>query len=96
VPQPKRIYGYYVLPLLMGDELVARFDIKSDRQAGLLRVAGAYVEPGAPPAAVADAAASELLTLSHWLGLNGVTVARRGTLADALRRAVAARAKPQL
>jgi uncharacterized protein YcaQ len=90
VPQPKRTYGYYVLPLLMGDELVARFDLKSDRQAGQLSVAGAYIEPDAPVATVADAAAAELRSLSGWLGLDGVRVARRGTLADPLRRALAA------
>jgi hypothetical protein len=91
VPQPKRTYGYYVLPLLMGDQLVARFDLKADRQAGQLRVAGAYIEPTVQAdQELAEAAASELTALANWLGLGGVTVAGRGTLAHPLRAAVAA------
>ena len=46
-------YGYYVLPMLLGDELVARFDLKSDRKASALLVRGSYVEPGANVEAVA-------------------------------------------
>jgi uncharacterized protein YcaQ len=90
VPEPKRRYGYYVLPLLLGDELVARFDLKADRKASVLRVNAAHAEPGADPATVAEAAAVELGALRAWLGLGAIAVGRRGTLAPALRRAVAA------
>jgi uncharacterized protein YcaQ len=89
VPAPKRVYGYYVLPFLLGDRLVARVDLKSDRQAGVLRVHGAFAEPGVDTVRVAEELADELRLLSEWLELGGVSVARKGDPAAALRREVA-------
>lgn len=88
VPAPKRRYGYYVLPLLLGDALVARFDLKADRKASELRVESAHAEPAAKAPAVAAAAAAELVRLRAWLGLARVRVGGRGNLASALRKAV--------
>ena len=88
VPEHLRTYGYYVLPLLVGDELVARFSLKADRRGGTLRVSGSYLEPGTSRDTVAEAAASELAGLGSWLGLESIEVAAHGNLADALAKAV--------
>ena len=89
VPAPKRVHGYYVLPFLLDDRLVARVDLKSDRQAGVLRAVGAFAEPGVDVAEVAHELADELRLVSEWQGL-GARVGRKGYLAPALRRAVEA------
>ncbi|MCO1654467.1 winged helix-turn-helix domain-containing protein [Pseudonocardia humida] len=92
VPEPKRRYGYYVFPFLLDGDLVARVDLKSDRAAGVLRVPGAFAEPGADVPRVAAELAAELVTMAHWLGLGDVVVGDRGDLAAALAAAVAAHA----
>ena len=83
VPEPKRQFGYYVLPFLLGDQIVGRVDLKADRKARVLLVKAAYSEPWAPPQTVEELAL-ELRDLAGWLGLGDIEVGDRGDLAPAL------------
>jgi hypothetical protein len=88
-PAPKRVFGYYVLPFLLGDRIVARVDLKSDRQAGALLAHGAFAEAGVKADAVVGPLARELHAMAAWLGLDRVVVGSKGDLSRPLARAAA-------
>ncbi len=85
-PKHKRTHGYYVMPFLLGDRLVARVDLKSDRTQNRLLMLGGHAEPGIDPKEIAPALNSQLKTMATWLGLGRVTLKSRTELANALRR----------
>ncbi len=87
-PAHKREHGYYVLPFLMGERLVARIDCKHDRANGVLRAIAVHAEEGVPHDAVAKALAIELRAFAKWLGAHDVAAGSSGDLAPALTRAL--------
>jgi uncharacterized protein YcaQ len=92
-PAEKRQYGYYVLPFLLGDTIVARVDVKADRPAGVLRVLATYAQPGAPAETAAEML-EEFKLMQSWLGLEKMEIAPKGDLGPALAKlARAGRAK---
>jgi uncharacterized protein YcaQ len=86
VPKDKRVYGYYVMPFLLGEELAARVDLKSDTKTATMIVEAAYQEPTDEPRDVVGPLAAELRLMAEWLELERIVVADRGDLAGPLRR----------
>jgi hypothetical protein len=90
VPEHKRKWGYYVLPFLLGDRIVARVDLKADRSRGQLLVRSAHAEVGIDKDRTVSRLADSLRELAAWLGLDTVKAARRGPFARKLYAALRA------
>ena len=87
-PAEKRVHGYYVLPFMHDNAIVARVDLKANRQASALEVRAAHLEPGAKASQTAAALARELKRMRRWLGLQSIAVSVNGNLAASLIRAL--------
>lgn len=87
VPANKRKWGYYVLPFLLDDRIVARVDLKADRKSKQLLVLAAHEEAGIDAKRTAIELAGELANLAAWLELESVLVSRRGSFARTLSAA---------
>lgn len=79
-PEPRRRFGYYVFPLLVGEQLVGRFDLKAHRASSQLLIQASWAEAAADPVDAADAAVIELARMARWLGLTQIVVMPRGNL----------------
>ncbi len=86
-PAEKRRFGYYSLPVLVGDDVVGRVDLKADRAGGRLLVQSAWWEH-AHPADAAERLAALVTGAAAWQGLDAVSVSRWGSAADDLARAL--------
>lgn len=87
VPAARRRYGYYSLPVLVGDRIAARVDLKADRAGSVLLVQSAWWEPAAEPGD-AERIADELLLAARWQGLDDVSVSGWGDASHALAAAL--------
>ncbi len=87
VPASKRKWGYYVLPFLLNDKIVARVDLKADRKNKRLLVLAAHEEAGIDTASAVRKLAEELANLAKWLNLDSIRVSRRGPFARRLATA---------
>lgn len=82
-PAPRRVYGYYVLPVLLDGVIGARVDLKSDRAGRRLLVQSAWLEPAAPPDAT-ERLSALLRDMASWQGHLDISVGTRGGLVDTL------------
>ena len=93
-PKPKRIYGYYTLPILHNRRLVGRIDLKSDRQASTLLAQATWAEPWLTEQqrkSAATALARTLVVAQKWQGLDRIAIEPIGTLAAELSAALASK-----
>jgi uncharacterized protein YcaQ len=85
-PEPKRVFGYYSLPILIDDALVGRIDLKNDRQNRVLRVQSAWREAHAP-AGIEVRIVPLLESTRAWQALDTVEFTGRGDLSASLEAA---------
>lgn len=80
VPQPKRVYGYYSLPILHNGDLIARIDLKSNRQENKLQVQSTWAETDKAPKFPIAEVTKHLRQVAKWQGLAGVEATETGNV----------------
>ena len=90
MPEKDRKWGYYVLPFLLDDRIVARVDLKADRSDSTLLVRSAHAESDIDAGLVAERLVTELRTLSAWLGMNRINVRKHNAFARLLAQQLSA------
>lgn len=85
-PEAKRIFGYYSLPILLGDQLIGRADLKADRKAKTLLVQSSWLEDARQAEQFSEAVAQELHHIAQWQNLESVIVKPTGNFAAALEQ----------
>jgi uncharacterized protein YcaQ len=87
-PEPKRVFGYYSLPILWHGQIAARIDLKNDRQSKTLLVQSAWHEPNIDPTALAKDLSKHLTQAAKWQGCKDIELKKKGNLSAALAKAV--------
>lgn len=91
-PEPKRVFGYYSLPVLAGDTIIGRIDLKADRAASRLLVQSAWWEHESHREQ-ADRIAAEIRLSAQWQGLESISVGTWGDAADDIAGALGSRSE---
>jgi uncharacterized protein YcaQ len=87
-PASRRKFGYYVLPLILGDRFAARLCLKADRINSILLVNSAHSEDGIDKEHTASAIVRELHLMAKFLGLQDLEIGRKGDLSALIQRQV--------
>ena len=87
MPESKRRFGYYVLPLLVGDRFVGRFDIRNIRDESTLQIKASFSERKAEAQDTAQKAYAELANLAQFLGAQEIRIDRKGNFSLQMKKA---------
>jgi uncharacterized protein YcaQ len=87
-PEPKRIYGYYSLPILWNGQIAGRIDLKNDRQSQQLLIQSAWHEPSIDPTVLAKDLSKHLSQTAKWQNCSDIQVKKKGNLSAALSKLI--------
>jgi hypothetical protein len=85
-PEPKRVFGYYSLPILWNGQIAGRIDLKNDRQSNTLLIQSAWHESHIEPVALAKDLSKHLAQVAKWQGCKDIQLKKKGNLSAALSK----------